>query len=100
MRKVVYRLRLEGLIVKRGDGEVVRLVRGQSLGEDNDAVKVLSSMGLLWAFDRIEVPPPEEGAVKADTTDAPDEGTASQTAEVGYTEVARGGRGRRPRKGR
>lgn len=100
MRKVAYRLRLEGLIVKQGDREVVRLVRGQSLDEDDEVVKTLSSMGLLWAFDRIEVPPPGEGAVRADAIDAPDGGTASQEAEVGYTEVARGGRGRRPRKGR
>lgn len=100
MRKAVYRLRLEGLVVKQGDREAVRLVRGQSLAEDDDAVKVLSSMGLLWAFDRIEVPPSGEGAVKADAADTPDGGTASQSAEVGYTEVARGGRGRRPRKGR
>lgn len=98
VRKVVYRLRLEGLVVRQGDREVIRLVRGQSLAEDDDTVKVLSSMGLLWAFDRIEVPPP--GKAKADAAEAPEEGTASQPAEVGYNEVARGGRGRRPRKGR
>ncbi len=98
MRKVAYRLRLEGLAVKQGDREVVRLVRGQSLDGDDEVVKTLSSMGLLWAFDRIEVPPP--GEAKADAAEAPEGGTASQAAEVGYTEVARGGRGRRPRKGR
>lgn len=98
MRKVVYRLRLEGLVVKQGDREAVRLVRGQSFAEDDDALKILSSMGLLWAFDRIEVPPPEEA--KADAAETPEGGTASQAAEVEYTEVDRGGRGRRPRKGR
>lgn len=98
MRKAVYRLRLEGLVVRQGDREVVHLVRGQSLAEDDDAVKALSSMGLLWAFDRIEVSSP--GGGKADATEAPEGGTASQAAEVGYTEVARGGRRRGPRNGR
>lgn len=99
MRKVVYRLRLEGLAVKQGDREVVRLARGQSLPEDDEVVKTLSAMGLLWAFDRIEVPTPGEGAARADAADTPDGGTTSRAA-VEYTEVARGGRGRRPRKGR